>query len=204
MQHPSDDPSEAAGGPRKASPDELTGYLNALGRGQRDAAESLMPHVYAELLAIAESHMRRQRDQHTLQPTELVNEAFLRLFPPDRVSWNDRKHFFALASKVMRQLLVDHARRRDRLKRGEGQPAQSLDQAFTRGSEFPVDLLDLDLALEELSGLNPLQGSVVELRYFGGLEVAEVASVLDISKRTVERHWRAARAWLGLRLEGST
>lgn len=162
-----------------------------------------MPHIHAELLAIAESQMRRQRAEHTLQPTELVNEAFLRLFPSERVDWNDRQHFFALAARVMRQLLVDHARRRQRLKRGGGQRPLRLDQAFTRSSEFPVDLIDLDLALQELSGLNELQGSVVELRYFGGLQVAEVASVLDISKRTVERNWRAARAWLGNRLQGS-
>lgn len=184
-------------------PDDLTVFLNALGRGDHQAAETLMPHIHAQLLALAEGQMRHQRAEHTLQPTELVNEAFLRLFPTERVDWTDRRHFFALAARVMRQLLVDHARRRQRLKRGGGQRPLALDEAFTQGSEFSVDLLDLDLALQELTGLNPLQGNVVELRYFGGLEMAEVASTLDVSKRTVERNWRAARAWLGHRLQGS-
>ena len=187
-----------------SAPDNLTGFLNELGRGKAGAAETLMPHIHAELLSMAEHQMQRERQGHTLQPAELVNEAFLRLFRPERVSWNDRKHFFALASKAMRRLLVDHARRRTRLKRGGGERVKTLDQAFSEGSEIPVDVLDLHQALEQLSDLDPLQADVVELRYFGGLEVAEVASVLEVSTRTVERQWRAARAWLGNRLKESS
>lgn len=202
--HPPDDGLQGDADQRdRASPEELTRFLNDLGRGDLSAAETLMPHVHEELRAIAESQLRRERSGHTLSPTEVVNEAFLRLFKPERVSWNDRRHFYALAAKAMRQLLVDHARRRKRLKRGGGKEALTLDQAFTAGSEIPVDLLDLNQALEDLSDVNPAQANVVELRYFGGLDVAEVASVLEVSKRSVERQWRAARAWLGSRLEAN-
>lgn len=203
MSSPDRDPIGGTGRPERASPEDLTGFLNDLGCGRPDAANTLMPLVCRELLAIAERQLQRERMGHTLQPTELVHEAFLKLFTPENVSWNDRRHFYALAARAMRQLLVDHARSRRRLKRGEGHQVQSLDQAFTAGSEFEVDLLDLNLALEELGDVNPIQANVVELRYFGGLEVAEVASVMEVSKRTVERQWRAARAWLGHRLEAS-
>lgn len=189
--------------PRPKDPDqhELTRFLNDLVRGKADAAETLMPFVYAELRGIAESHLRGQAPRHTLQPTALVHEAFLKLFDPDGVGWNDRTHFFALAAKAMRQVLVDHARRRQRLKRGGGGLSLTLDEHVAGQAGPGLDLLDLNAALEELSTLHERQGRIVELRYFGGLEVQEVAEVLAVSASTVEREWRTARAWLGVRLE---
>lgn len=193
---------DAGAGSRAASPEELTGFLNDLAHGRVEAGATLMPYVYAELRAIAEGYLQRRADR-ALQPTELISEAFLRLLRSDGVSWNDRRHFFALAAKAMRQLLIDEARRRGRLKRGEGRRAVTLDEAFVGTDGPPMDLLDLDQALEELSGLDPRQGRVVELRFFGGLDVDQVAETLEVSKSTVEREWRSARAWLGHRLAGS-
>ncbi|NOT30832.1 MAG: sigma-70 family RNA polymerase sigma factor [Planctomycetes bacterium] len=189
--------------PRPKDPDqhELTRFLNDLARGKAAAAETLMPFVYAELRGIAESHLRGQAPRHTLQPTALVHEAFLKLFDPDRVGWNDRKHFFALAAKAMRQVLVDHARRARRLKRGDGRLCVALDEHVAGPAGTATDLVDLNLALDELGALDERQGRIVELRYFGGLEVQEVAEVLAVSTSTVEREWRTARAWLGVRLE---
>ena len=187
--------------PPEDRPAELTEFLNELARGNSEAGETLMPYVYDELRVIAESYMRRQQSGHTLQPTELVNEAFLRLFQPEALGWNDRKHFFSLAARAMRQLLVDHARRAGADKRDGGARELTLVEAFAQASEIPVDVLDLNLALEELSSKDERQGQVVELRYFGGLDMEDVAAVMDVSKRTVEREWRAARAWLGHRLE---
>lgn len=186
--------------PEHVSPHELTRFLNELTTGRTDRALTLMPYVYDQLRIIAHSHMRRPRGDTTLQPTELVHEAYLKLFDPEHVSWNDRKHFFALASKAMRQLMVDHARSRNRQKRGGGREELTLDEAFVAGGEMPFDLIDLDDALEALFALDERQGRIVELRYFGGLEVDQVAEVLSVSSSTVERDWRAARAWLGVRL----
>lgn len=181
---------------------ELTGYLNAIGRGRPEAGDALMPHVYEELRAIAESYLGHGRARHSLQPTELIHEAFLRLFRPERDAWTDRHHFFALAARAMRHLLVDSAKRRLRLKRGAGRRPLTLDEALVPGAELRIELLDLDEALEELGRLAPRQARVVELRYFGGLGVDEVAAVMDVSRSTVEREWRVARAWLGNRLDG--
>lgn len=200
QQPPEEKPAPSPDG-EEDRPAKLTVFLNELARGNSQAGETLMPYVYDELRVIAESYMRRQQAGHTLQPTALVNEAYLKLFKPEAVGWNDRKHFFSLAAKAMRQLLVDHARRAGAAKRDGGLRPQTLDEAFAQSSEFPVDLLDMNMALEELSQRDERQGRVVELRYFGGLEMEEVATVLDVSKRTVEREWRAARAWLGHRLE---
>jgi RNA polymerase sigma factor (TIGR02999 family) len=179
----------------------LTSFLNELALGHAAAAEDLMPYVQAQLRGLAQSHLRGQPAGHTLQPTALVNEAFLRLFVPERCNWNDRRHFFALAAKVMRQILVDHARAQRRLKRGAGNLRVTLDERIVAREQDAPEVLDLDLALGELSALDERQGRIVELRFFGGLEVEEVAGVLALSKSTVEREWRAARAWLGVRLE---
>lgn len=179
---------------------DLTRFLNALGRGERQPTASQMQPVYAELRAIAEQHLARERARHTLQPTALVNEAFLRLFDPDGVAWHDRNHFFAVAAKAMRRVLVDHARRRQRLKRGGGRLALTLNEAVDGRAAPQLDLLDLHLALEELSAEDEEKARIVELRYFGGLEMQEVADVLGVSKSTAERGWRSARAWLGVRL----
>lgn len=181
---------------------DLTSFLNGLARGQPDAAGTLLPRVLAELHAIADGYLRRQPQGHTLQPTALVHEAFLRLFDPDRVGFNDRKHFFALAATSMRHVLVDHARAAQREKRGGDRLRVTLDERLADPATPPPELLDFDEVLQELSALDERQGRIVELRFFGGLDVQEIAEVMTLSKSTVEREWRAARAWLGVRLEG--
>ena len=185
---------------------QLTRFLNELAQGRSEVAERLMPHVEDQLRQLARVAMNGQAAHHTLQPTALVNEAFLRLFPgadgEPGPGWNDRQHFFALAAKIMRQVLVDHARRQGRQKRGGGQLRVTLAEQLAEADEPEVELLDLDDALRELSTVDERQGRIVELRFFGGLSVAEVADLLSVSLSTVEREWRLARAWIGLRLEG--
>ncbi len=187
---------------REPPREDLTQFLLQLGLGHRDRADELMPYVYAELKAIALASIRH-RDERTLQATALVNEAFLKLFDQDRLDVNDRQHFFRLAAKAMRQLLIDHARQRKAEKRGGDRNAVTLDEAVAAASGFDFDWLDLDAALSQLEQLDERQARVVELRYFAGLEVAAVAGVLGVSKSTVEQEWRTARAWLGMRLRGS-
>jgi RNA polymerase sigma factor (TIGR02999 family) len=181
---------------------DLTSFLNRLARGQAEAAATLMPRVLSELHAIADAYLRRQPAGHTLQPTALVNEAFLRLFDADGVGFNDRKHFFALSARSMRQVLVDHARAAQRDKRGGGRLRVTLDERLADSATPPPELLDFEDVLQELGRLDERQARIVELRFFGGLDVPEVAEVMSLSKSTVEREWRAARAWLGVRLEG--
>jgi RNA polymerase sigma factor (TIGR02999 family) len=179
----------------------LTRFLNELASGSTDAAEGLMPYVYAQLHSLAQAHVRNQALAHTLQPTALLHEAYIKLFDADRCQWNDRQHFFALAAKVMRQILVDHARAQKRIKRGGGNVRVTLDESALGHAGNELEVLDLDQALVELSTQDERQGRIVELRFFGGLGVDEVAGILELSKSTVEREWRAARAWLGVRLE---
>jgi len=186
--------------PRPA-PEELTRYLNELGRGNDDGSAALMPFVYEELRAIAAAHLRGADPQRTLQPTMLVHSAFIKLFRGAPIEWNDRRHFFVVAAKAMRQLVIDDARRRKRLKRGEGREGLTLDECFAQAAGIDFDLLDLDRALGELAELEQRQCRVVELRFFAGLDVAETARVLGVSPTTVERDWRFARAWLGRRLD---
>ncbi len=180
----------------------VTEILAGLEDGTRDAglaAEELMATVYDELRGLARGYLRRERSGHTLQPTALVHEAYLRLADQDRISWRGRTHFFAVGARMMRRLLVDHARRRRRVKRGGEWQRVNLDHFVTPllGRELDRDeLLALDVALEKLAGLDPRQARIVELRFFAGLEVAEVAEVLEVSKRTVEGQWTHARAWL--------
>jgi RNA polymerase sigma factor (TIGR02999 family) len=181
----------------------MTLLLTQLAQGQVAAEQTLMPVVADELRAIAAGLLRRERSDHTLHPTALVNEAWMRLFQGQTGTGPEgRKHFFALAAKVMRQVLVDHARRRGRAKRGGGDEPLPLDEALAMVAIEGVDVLDLSTALEELAGLDERQARVVELRFFGGLEAEEVADVLGVSLSTVERDWRAARAWLFQRLGG--
>jgi RNA polymerase sigma factor (TIGR02999 family) len=197
----SKDDDAGAGPPGPPEREDLTSCLRALSGGEAAASTTLIPHVYRELHAIAMGCLRGQRPNHTLQPTALVNEAYLKLFNQDRVDLKDRVHFFAVAAKAMRQLLVDHARARRRKKRGGGDHREvTLDEAIAGAAGIDVDLLDMDRALDELRALDARQCQVVELRYFAGLEVEEVAAVLEVSKTTVEREWRAARAWLGQRI----
>lgn len=178
----------------------LTRFLSELGRGDAEAEASLMPQVQEELRLIAGALMRRQRSDHTLQPTELVSEAYLKLFGSAGLQVSDRKHFYRLAARAMRQLLVDHARRKKRLRRGGEAQVLPLDEAIAQVQEAGVDWSELDEALEELARLDEREARVVELRYFGGLEMTEISETLGASLSTVERDWRSARAWLARRV----
>ena len=177
--------------------DETTRLLLSASQGDRASMEALMPMVYDELRAIAERKMRKERADHTLQPTALVNEAFLRLVDQTRVQWQGRAHFCAVAANMMRRILVDHARRRAAEKRGAGISPVVLDEALAPSrAANPVDVVALDDLLERLATLNERHARVVELRFFGGLSVKETAHALDISPATVKNDWRVARAWL--------
>lgn len=186
--------------PSPADDPALTRYLrdpHGEGEGLADAA---MPVVYRELRAIADAHLRRARRPDDLQPTTLVHEVYAKLLGEHGAAVNDREHFFALAARAMRQLCVDHARARRASKRGGDRVAVTLDEAVAQAASLDVDVLDLDAALSELATLDPREARIVELRFFGGLSMAEIAATLEVSIATVEREWRAARAWLGRRL----
>ena len=174
----------------------VTALLRAWAQGDEAAGERLFPILYGELRLQARRYMRRERRGHTLQPSGLVHEAYLRLAGAPDLDWHDRAHFFAFAARVMRQVLVDHARRRKAAKR-EGQHV-TFDEADAPAA--PLETLDLENALIELAALDPRQARVVELRFFGGLDVDETAAVLGLSARTVKREWQTARAWLQHRL----
>jgi RNA polymerase sigma factor (TIGR02999 family) len=166
--------------------------------GDQTALNQLMPLVYDELRQLARSYLRRRGNNYSLQPTALVNEAYLRLVNQHQVDWRNRAQFFGLAAKVMRNLLVDHVRERNAAKRGGGQYNLSLtcvDQAERRTTP-DIDLIALDEALNRLSAMSVRQGRIVELRFFGGLTIPETAEVLGTSHATIEREWSAARAWL--------
>jgi RNA polymerase sigma-70 factor, ECF subfamily len=182
----------------------VTAALVAWRRGDAAAADRLLELVYPELRKIAERQMRREREGHTLQPTALVHEAYLKLVDQSRVDWRNRAHFLGVASQAMRRLLVDHARGRARDKRGGGATLIELDSAAGDGrSAVParsVDLLALDQALERLAALDPAQAELVELRFFGGLSVEEAAETLGISTATAGRDFRSARAFLAREL----
>jgi RNA polymerase sigma factor (TIGR02999 family) len=179
--------------------------LKAWSEGDAHALEQLTPVVYAELRGLAQIHLAGEREGHLLQPTALVNEAFVRLIRGAPVEWASRTHFFAVSARIMRQILVDLARAQDTDKRGNRRPHITLSAAsgVATGKAFSVDFIDLDAALNELAHLDGRQAQVVELRYFGGLENLEIATVLGISEPTVVRSWRVARAWLYTRLRPS-
>jgi RNA polymerase sigma-70 factor (ECF subfamily) len=187
-----------------ASRPDLTAFLSEWGRGNSNALNELLPLVYAELRRIAAGQLRRERVGHTLQPTALVHEVYLRLVDQRRVDWRDRAHFFGAAAQVMRRILVDHARRRRAGKRGDGLLTVSIDQAKEPSAPDAVPVLELDHALDRLAGLDEGLARVVELRAFGGLTIEETACVLGISPTTAKREWRTAKAWLTreLGLEG--
>jgi RNA polymerase sigma factor (TIGR02999 family) len=162
--------------------------------GDRAALDRLMPIVEAELRRLARNYMRRERPDHTLQTSALINEAYLRLVGRD-VAWQNRAHFFGIAARLMRQVLVDHARAQHNLKRGGNQLRVSLTEA-AEVSPQAVELIALDEALDQLAALDEQQSRIIELRYFSGLTIEETADVLQISTATVEREWRSARVWL--------
>lgn len=183
---------------------EATRLLADLGCGDPGAAARLLPMIYDELRAIAARHFRRQRLDHTLQPTALVHEAFLKLVDQTQAKWKDRAHFFAVAATAMRQVLVNHALARAAAKRGGGAARIALTGDMAAAQEADFDPLVLDEALKKLAELDPRKARVVELRFFSGLSVDEVAEVLNVSRTTVEGDWRTARAWLSRALrEGS-
>jgi RNA polymerase sigma factor (TIGR02999 family) len=176
-------------------PSDVTQLLNAWGKGNQDALDELMPIVYQELRKLARSYLRSEREEHTLQPTALVNEAYLRLVDQKNVRWQSRGHFFGIASQLMRRILVDHARKRQAEKRGGGEAPVPFDEARGIPSQ-DRDLVALDDALSDFARLDPRSAKIVELRQFGGLSIDETADVLEISPATVKREWTAAKAWL--------
>ena len=184
-----------------------TRLLKEIASGDAPSASGkLMAQVYEELRGLAGGYLRRQSASHTLQPTALVHEAFLKLVDQTSVEWNGRAHFFAVAAKAMRQVLVDHARAKGADKRGGGWDRVTLDQGMMSGpagAASEVDILALNEVLDQLAQLDPRQAQVVELRFFGGLTVEEVTAVLGIGKTTVEDEWRMARAWLSKKLGAS-
>jgi len=183
--------------------DDLTAQLRQWGTGTPADQERLLAAVRGELRRIAGAYMRRERRDHTLQPTALVNEAYLRLIMERGMSWQDRGHFFGIAARVMRQILVDHARKRRARKRGMGARAShSVSTLADPSSGQDIDVLALHEALNELAVLDPRQAEIVELRYFGGLTEAEVATIKALSPATIRREVAAARFWLGRRMKG--
>ncbi len=176
--------------------EEITQLLAAWRDGDRDALDRLVPRVYGELRRVADRYLRRERSDHTLQPTALVHEAYLRLTGAERPAWRDRLHFYAVAAQVMRRILVDHARAHRAEKRGGGVRLLPLDEGAAAVGERAVELVALDDALVTLAKIDPRKARIIELHYFAGLTVAETAEVLDRSISTVVLEARLARAWL--------
>lgn len=191
----------SAGPVTKAAHPDLTSLLQAWSRGDREAGERLLPQVYDELRRQAARHLRRERRDHTLRPTALVHEAYLRLVG-QRGEWQSRRHFLAVAAEMMRRILVDHARSHSRTKRGGEWVRVALDDAGELAVETTpdIDLLLLEDALQELRAIDPERERLVELRFFAGLSIEDTAAVLEVSPSTVLRDWRVAKAWLFRRI----
>ena len=185
----------------ESSSAEITALLTRLSKGDKAAIERLMPLVYDELHRRATSQMRQERAGHTLQPTALVHEAFLKLVGQRAASFRNRAHFFAIASQLMRRILIDHARARLTTRRGGDQGELSLRYAADLRTNTPRGMIAVDDALDKLKALDPRQEQIVEMRFFGGLTVEETAEVLGVSTRTIEREWTLARAWLYMHLK---
>lgn len=184
-----------------SSSDDITGWLARWNDGDETALEKLVPLVHQELHRLASRYMRAERSGHLLQTTALVNEAYLRLHNTNRIHWQDRNHFFAVAARAMRRVLVDFARARKQQKRNGGRQV-SFDDALIVSSERSADIIALDDALTTLAKLDRRQSQIVELRFFGGLTEPQIAGVLGISPRTVSSDWRLARSWLLRELDG--
>lgn len=185
--------------PGRRSPlahDDVTRLLHELGKNDSDAVERLIPLLYSELRALAGRQMRSERADHTLQPTALVHEAFMRMVGGEPVPWKDRAHFFAVAAGTMRRILVDHARKHGAAKRGGGGRRVTLHDEIAADESGQVDVLALEEALTRLAAADERAAKVVELRFFAGLEIEETAEVLGVSPGTVKRDWRFAKAWL--------
>lgn len=184
------------------NPDGLTQLLINWRNGDKSAIDQLMPLVYEELRRLARSFMARERRDHTLQTSALINEAYLRLVDQEAGNLQNRAHFFAVAAQVMRHILIDHARSYLYEKRGAGAPKVPLDEAVVLTDERASELVALDDALTSLAQVDPRKSRIVELRFFGGLNIDETAEVMDLSPTTVQREWRAAKAWLRRFIEG--
>jgi len=185
-----------------SSPD-VTQLLVAWGKGDREAFDRLMPQVREELHRIADRYMATERPGHDLQATALINEAYIRLVDWKNIQWADRAHFFGMAANMMRRVLVDHARRRDRVKRGGDAMQVSLSEAAHVPTPERADVLALDQVLQQLEQLDPRKSRIVEMRFFGGLSLEEAAEALNVSVATVRRDWSLARAWLFRELKSS-
>jgi len=183
---------------------EITRVLRTVSGGDRDAVNTLMELVYGELRRIAGYYFRKEAQGHTLQPTALVHEAYLQLVNVKEVDWKDRNHFFAIAAKTMRQILVRHAIRKKSLKRGGELERVSLDEGLALSREKTVDILMMEEGLKTLERRDPRSAQVVELRFFGGLKEVDVAEAMGLSRRTVQLEWRHAKAWLRNYLSGSS
>jgi len=175
---------------------DITALLSELAQGNQAAAEKLVPLVYDELKHLAQGYMRRERPDHTLQTTALVHEAYLKLVRQRKTNWHCRSQFFGIAAQMMRRILLDHARGHLRQKRSGPRQVLRLDEALTFSREQSEELVKLNEALERLSAIDPRQGRIVELRFFGGLSVEETSLILGISPKTVKRDWAVAKAWL--------
>jgi len=182
------------------APSNITALLRELEAGQPAALNRLVEVAYPDLRRIARRHCGRERQSSTLQCTAVVHEAWLRLAQAERTTWKDRTHFFAFASRLMRSILIDYARARNSKKRGGGAPALTLIDTDAVASPPDVDILELNAALEELEKLDPMQGRIVELRYFSGLSIPETAEATGISESTVKREWIVAKTWIRRRL----
>jgi RNA polymerase sigma factor (TIGR02999 family) len=174
----------------------ITDLLIGWGHGDKGALDRLMPLVYDELRNVARHHLAAEDSRHTLESAALVNETYLRLVEQERVEWRNRAHFFAISARMMRRILVDHARQRHTAKRGGGRPRLSLDQSLGLAERKDLDVVALDDALGALSKLDPQQARVIELRFFGGLTIEETSEALNVSPATVTRDWVTAKAWL--------
>jgi RNA polymerase sigma-70 factor, ECF subfamily len=184
-----------------SAPEDVTLLLSGINNGDGTAPEKLLPLVYEELRRLARSYLQNERRDHTLQPTALVHEAYIRLVDWKNVSWQNRAHFFAVAAQVMRKILVDYARQKRAQKRGGGDTVLELDETVSFSSKREIDLILLNEALEDLAKLDPVQEKIIELRFFGGLTIEETAHALKISPATVKREWTAAKAWLYRRMK---
>jgi RNA polymerase sigma factor (TIGR02999 family) len=185
-----------------AFPQEITQLLLSWSKGDKSSLEELIPLVYPELRRMARAYMGGENSGHTLQTSALINEAYLRFVNQQEVEWQDRAHFFAVAAQIMRHILIDHARKYRRSKRGGGTEHLPLDDVVVACDQRAAELLALDDALKRLASVDARKSQIVELRFFGGLTVEETAEVVKLSPITIMREWRAAKAWLGREVSG--